>query len=166
MKSINNILLFNFAAILLIYSNAYSANWNTCFDSAGEIYNIDKNILLSIAKVESNHNPYALNINGEGIQFRTVSDALFAISTFDRMTNADIGIMQVNLRWFRKYKIPYKMGYNPCFNIHLGAYILAYELYNAKGDINAAIGKYHSPSKERQTKYTARVAEVYNKLPK
>ncbi|MBI4950347.1 MAG: lytic transglycosylase domain-containing protein, partial [Deltaproteobacteria bacterium] len=53
-----------------------------CFDQAGFYYNIPPDLLRSIALVESNHNPAAVNRNMDG--------------------SMDYGLMQVNSRWARE----------------------------------------------------------------
>lgn len=79
-----------------------------CFQMASQKYKIDKSILVAIASVESNLNPRAINQNTNG--------------------SYDYGIMQINDQWLPKlasYGIGRHNIYEPCVNIHVGAYILA-----------------------------------------
>jgi soluble lytic murein transglycosylase-like protein len=135
-----------------------------CFDSAAALYSLDKRILVSIASVESKLNPYAMNVKGDSRHYKTADDALIALSSLDKSGNFDLGIMQINSSWFRRYKIDFSMAFNPCYNVHFGAYVLAGELYAAKGDINLAIGRYHSPKQDRQDKYRIKVVREFRKL--
>ena len=78
------------------------------FTEAGNRFSIEPQLLKSIAKVESNFNPNAVNLNTNG--------------------SMDIGIMQINsihLPLLSKLGIQQKDLFNPRININFGAYILA-----------------------------------------
>jgi len=92
-------LLFLLNISLLAGSNYY--------EEAGEHFGIDPRLLWSIAKVESNHNPHAVNINTNGTE--------------------DIGIMQINtvhLPSLAKYGISKDDLFDPRTNIFVGAWVL------------------------------------------
>jgi soluble lytic murein transglycosylase-like protein len=69
--------------ILAIFFNLSQASINY-FEEAGEYYRIDPKILYSIAKIESNLNPNAINRNLNG--------------------SVDMGIMQINSVHMEKIK--------------------------------------------------------------
>jgi soluble lytic murein transglycosylase-like protein len=151
------------STIFIILFYAVSAHsWEYCFNEAGATYNINSNILKSIATVESRKSPYVINIDGRGKFYANKQEALTELRQLNINNSFDIGIMQINTFWFRIHNIPPEMGYNPCFNIHLGAYILAYELYRADGDLNIAIGRYHSPNLTRGKQYREKVNSIYS----
>lgn len=90
------------------FSETSNSTVDQCFVKASSTYRIDKSILRAIASVESNMNPNAINQNANG--------------------SYDYGIMQINDQWFPKlasFGIGRHNIYEPCVNIHVGAYILA-----------------------------------------
>jgi soluble lytic murein transglycosylase-like protein len=139
-------------------------DWDKCFGKASRAYGIDERILRSIAKVESNNNPYAVNIRGHSKAYGSADDALNALFTMDKSGSFDLGVMQINSRWFRLYKINFEMGFSPCYNIYFGAYVLASELYASGGDINIAVGRYHSQDPQRQVTYRNKIIAEFKKL--
>ena len=54
-----------------------------CFEDAGSEYGIDSRLLENIARVESNLNPRAINLNSNG--------------------SSDIGLMQINSFWIKAF---------------------------------------------------------------
>lgn len=103
-----NIIPFLLIIVPSICSATDSTLIDSCFQKASATYRIDKSILIAIAKVESNLNPRAINQNING--------------------SYDYGIMQINDQWLPKlasYGIGRHNIYEPCVNIHVGAYILA-----------------------------------------
>ena len=56
-----------------------------CFENAGNTYGINPTLLESIARVESNMNPKAINKNTNG--------------------TSDIGLMQINSAWLRSMSV-------------------------------------------------------------
>ena len=76
-----------------------------CFGDAGEKYGISPALLESIARVESNLNPKAINKNRNG--------------------SYDIGLMQINSGWLQSMKVGTNDLLNdPCLNTMTGASIL------------------------------------------
>jgi soluble lytic murein transglycosylase-like protein len=138
--------------------------WDSCYRSAAEFYGVDDKLLLSIALVESGNYPYAINLGGKSYKYDSKEDAVKALQSLDAEGSYDLGLMQVNSAWFRSNDIPFELGFDPCFNIRLGAYILAVELYAAKGDLTEAVKRYHSPYKRWQNKYIDKILRQYNKL--
>lgn len=102
-----------------------------CFEMAQRKTNINKEILYTIAKIESNFKHNAKNKNNNG--------------------TVDYGIMQVNSYWFNYFR---KRGYSksyllsPCGNILAGSYILKYCLIKKK-TIPLAVECYNKGEKVR-----------------
>jgi soluble lytic murein transglycosylase-like protein len=101
-------------------------NIHRCITEAGKKYSIHPLILFSIAKRESNFNPRAINKNSNG--------------------SKDFGLMQINSTWIKKlkqYGISEKELFLPCFNIHIGAWILR-QYINYYGPSWRAVGAYNA----------------------
>lgn len=128
-----------------ISSSQFLASYdlNQCFIDAGHRYHVHPNLLWAIAKVESNFNYTALNRNSNGTY--------------------DIGIMQINTSWLpvlKKYGLyDEKQIWNPCYNIHVGAWVLA-QCINKYGYTWDAVGCYNASSKIKRIKYSQKVWEV------
>lgn len=105
-----------------------------CFTKVGKQYRLDPDYLRAIAWQESRFNPKAIGNNSDG--------------------SKDIGIMQINtsnIDWLRK-KFPQisikNLLANPCFNIHVGGYVLNenFKLYGRKW---IAVGAYNAGGKNK-----------------
>ncbi len=114
-------------AFLLFLSYSSFAFYH-CFFDAGKRYGMDPLLLISIAKVESNFNPRAVNVNKNGTK--------------------DYGIMQINSFWLEKYKIPKEWIFEPCYNIHFGAMVLKRCMDQYK-NISLAVDCYNKGSKTK-----------------
>jgi soluble lytic murein transglycosylase-like protein len=103
---------FSTAGLLfLLCAPAYA---QTCWEQAAQRYGVAANLLYAIARVESHVNPQAVNW-----------------THFARTGSYDIGLMQINsahLRSLARYGIHERDLYDPCTNIHVGAWLLAQTL--------------------------------------
>lgn len=111
-----------------------------CFEEAGKVYGIHPQLLWSIAKVESNFNPRAINRNYNGTY--------------------DFGIMQINSSWypFLGKEIWSRLG-DPCMNIHVGAWVLA-QCIQKHGNTWEAVGCYNASSKSKKVSYATKVFDA------
>jgi len=122
---------------------SYQERLQVCFQEAGSYYGVSPLLLWGIAKVESNFNPYAVNRNRDG--------------------SYDLGLMQINSRWFKELKRLGFIGserelYDPCKAVWAGAYILA-RCVSDYGYTWEAVGCYHSRSVKRNRWYARKVYE-------
>lgn len=128
------------AVIFLICSTvAFSEEGATCWEKAADRYGVSPEVLVAIAITESNLDARAVRIN-EG--------------------SHDVGIMQINSYWFpilAEQGIDESDLFNPCTNIHVGAWIYAQEVQRY-GNTWVAIGAYHAGA------YTDKTRE--KKLPR
>lgn len=124
------------------------------FTPASQATQVPPQLLVAISRVESTHHPWALNMNGQGIypKSRHEAEQLLRQSS----DNVDIGHMQVNYRIWGKY-----LGFtkaqllDPYINARAGALIL--RIYLLRYPFWEAIGRYHSPDRNRQIGYAWRV---------
>lgn len=147
---------------LCIIARESYANYDICYSQAANKYGIPEVILRILSFIESNNNPYAININGTSYYLKDEVSAREIIKD-NLHKNVDIGLMQINSWWFKRYDYERELGLDACWNIHMGAYILSYEYKRHGNDIWQAIAHYHSPKEKYQKRY---VTKVYNEVQK
>jgi soluble lytic murein transglycosylase-like protein len=138
------------------------------FAQVAEEFSLHPEILNAIADHESGHNPWALNIGGRSVYPDSREEAL-AIIEKNCGKSYDVGLMQVNSYWIRKFELSPAQALEPEENVRLGAWILRYCLdrygYNWR-----AIGAYHTGSPKklpgRARAYAVKVMKKYNALMK
>ena len=104
MQSTICFIFLSFAVVTQLFAES-------CWQSAAERYGIHETILRAIAVTESSMNPQAINHNTNG--------------------SVDVGLMQINSQWFSRLSekgVQSNDLWNPCTNIHVGAWILAKEI--------------------------------------
>ena len=115
------------ASALVLLATAPCGAWAFCFAWAAEKYAINEQLLRAIAKVESNNQSQAVNVNSDG--------------------SFDVGLMQINSRHFdhlaRRYHISVADIMEPCMNVQIGAWILAGAI-RTHGPTWRAVGAYNA----------------------
>lgn len=114
-------------------------------------------VVKAISRQESECSPLVININGRDF-YPTTVDAAVRICDWAQAKGVqyDVGIMQINRYWIRKYAIPHRLLFSPSDNIYLGCYILAQEV--KRNGLNwQSIGKYHSRTPKRRDAYAAKI---------
>src|ERR1700676_1152166 len=102
---------------------------SACWDEAGELYGVSPQLLYAMARVESSLNPNAVNTS-----HRKDTDSY------------DIGLMQINsshLPSLARHGINEADLYDPCTNIHVGAWLLADE-FSRYGVTWEGVGAYNA----------------------
>lgn len=131
-----------------------------CFKEAGQRYRVDPMLLEAISITESSLRPGAVNVNrdAEG-----------------HVLSTDYGLMQVNSRHVNRLiglgviKRPEDLLKNACFNVQVGAWVLAQHL-RVCGNTWRCLGSYNAgfhPSarqEKRRLDYAQEVRNVYNGL--
>lgn len=129
-------------------SSATSSEPINCWATAGDSFSIDPWLLYSIGQVESSLNPKAVNYNKDSV---------------------DRGIMQINSYWVghpQLSNITKEDLYDPCINIHIGAYILD-ESFRIFGRTWNAVGAYNAGTadteiaRKKRIAYSNKVKEQY-----
>ena len=136
-------------------------------------YGLPENILLSISRVESGFKkvdgitrawPWTLNAGGDSAYFQTKEAALSSLK--DRVdksvTNIDIGCMQLNYRWHKKFFRSLSDMISPIKNVDYGARFLK-KLHQRHGSWEKAVKYYHSSKSKFNVKYYRKVKAVWKK---
>jgi len=111
--------------------------WSFCFEEAGLLYNISPQLLWSIAKVESDFKPQAINRN--------------------KNSSYDYGLMQINSGWYQALGPErWKSLSDPCMNVKVGSWILA-QCIKRHGYTWGAVGCYNATSKSKRDIYARKV---------
>lgn len=138
---------------------------HSMFAEAAQTWDVPVDLTKAIAKVESGLSPWALNIEGQSIQSSSKDEALAKAREADAAGRSfDVGPMQVNNFWLKKYGIPLEAAFDPLANIYLGSWILKKEL-EQRGNTWTAVGAYHSPNEKRSREYVERVKAALAKGP-
>lgn len=115
------------------------------FDVPCAQYQVPKSLALAIAQQESNLYPWAVNIEGRSFRPRSREEALALIRKAQAYRlSFDIGIMQVNSWWLRRFGLSAEQVLHPQNNVLVGVHILAQEI--RRHGLNwKAIASYHTP---------------------
>jgi soluble lytic murein transglycosylase-like protein len=119
------------------------ADMDACINLAAQRYRVDERLIHAIIQVESSGNPSALNRNANGSE--------------------DIGLMQINSSWLPvlgRYGIQHHHLYDPCTNVHVGAWVLAGNIARY-GSTWRAVGAYNARSHVKRKGYVAKVWRRY-----
>jgi len=124
-------------SVALAFAAAFPAH--ACWDDAATRYQVSSALLYAIARTESGLNPQAIGRNGNG--------------------SRDIGLMQINSAWLptlASHGIGERDLFEPCTNIHVGAWILAGNV-SRLGYTWEAVGAYNATSPALRRSYIEKV---------
>ncbi len=109
------------------------------------LWKVPPRLALAVAKVESGLNPWAVNVAGRGYQPKTREEASEIIDqAWSRGASFDVGLMQVNSYWMRRYGLNPQLLLEPRNNAVMGVWILAQEI--KRFGLNwKAVASYHTP---------------------
>lgn len=118
---------------------------------------VPKGLVVAIARQESGLNPLCINIEGRDYAPANRAEAEEIIRKAEAEKRSyDVGLMQINSQWIRKWKMDPVALLDPETNIRLGIKILRQEI-ERHGMNWKAVGAYHSPTPERAMQYASRV---------
>jgi soluble lytic murein transglycosylase-like protein len=123
------------------------------FAASASEFGLSETLLMAIAQVESGLNPWAVNVAGRSYACLSREEAL-AVARAGQ--SFDVGLMQINRWWLKKYGLSLEAVLEPAANIRFGSWILKQEL-ERWGDLRRAVGAYHSPQPRRAEAYAGRV---------
>lgn len=149
-------------SILLFLACSGSAALADMFDEPCRKYGVPKALALAIAMQESGGNPWAVNVAGKSYLPASKADALNIVRRA-REKSFDVGLMQINSQWLRRFNISLETAMEPRNNVHLGVWILASAI-RTHGMNWKAVGAYHSPTPARQKLYARLVARHLKKF--
>lgn len=143
---------------------AQSQNVEYALDNAAKRWNVPKGLLEIIAEVESSYNPLVINIEGMDYTPKTLHEAIYTANLAYSMGKSfDIGLMQINVFWINRFRLPIDCLFDPNINAHIGAWILSQE-FNRYGKNWKAIGAYHCPiskNKKRSYRYAEKIIMLW-----
>ncbi len=149
---------------MVIFSNSISLCYASKMGYAKLIrqteqkYDIPKDLLLSIAHVESRHNPLALNVRGTPYYPKTYDEAIQMIEMVKKhgIRNFDVGIMQINYQYHAENFSDVHHMLSPEANIEYAGKLLS-GLFKQYGSWEMAIKRYHSANEYYHRIYAKKV---------
>lgn len=115
------------------------------FVEACALWHVPQRLARAIAHVESGGHPWAVNVEGRGFRPRSREEAGAIIDeAWRRGESFDIGLMQVNSFWLRKYGLEPRFLLEPRENVIMGTWILSKEIERF-GLSWRAVASYHTP---------------------
>ena len=166
--------LFSFFYLL---AEVLLANKYDCIIAAKkyeEIYNIPKNLLLSVSLTESGRKikngefiswPWTINRKGKGKFFDNKVTAIDYVEKYTKKgkKNIDLGCMQVNFMYHPNAFKNFNEAFDPDKNVEWAANMLK-SLYTKFGTWESAVGYYHSYRKSKRKKYSQKVFNTLSSL--
>ena len=128
------------ASVLVAFAVLAAGPAHACWEAAAARYGVSSELLVAIARTESNLDPAAIGRNRDG--------------------SRDIGLMQINSAWLPTLA-PHGIGerelLEPCTNIQVGAWILAGNVQRL-GYTWDAVGAYHAANPARRRAYAEQIS--------
>jgi soluble lytic murein transglycosylase-like protein len=159
--------VFKFLFSLMILSYSVNASCKNHYAMAEKKHGIPSGLLEAMGRVESTHNPWAINVNTKGRGYSNKEAALKRIkqARLKGATNINIGCLQ--LHWYhhlKKFKSINDM-IDPKQNVMYAAKYLKILIGRYKS-LSMAVRRYNSPSKKHNMRYLKKVAKAWKKIQK
>lgn len=122
---------------------------------------VPSQLLTAISQVESRHQTYAVNDQGQSLKFSTLKEAQAYVQEQINQgnDNMDLGCLQINWRYHQQHFADLKQVLHPYFNIRYAALFLK-QLYRTLGSWSKAVAAYHSRTVEKGQGYVIKVAQA------
>lgn len=136
------------------------------FDATCLRLGVPKDLALAIARQESGFHPWIINISGKDFRPKNKEEALRLCQwAMQANRSFDVGIMQVNTYWIKKYRLPLELVLEPQSNVQIGVWILAQEI-KRHGMNWRAVAYYHTPLHKNPQRGRQYVAAIMGHLRK
>lgn len=130
------------------------------FSRPCRLFGVEPALAMAIARVESGWHPWCVNVAGKDHYPQSLEEAArLARTAMGEGKSVDVGLMQINSWWLKKWGISPERALVPSVNANLGLLVLAYEM-RRHGPTWKAVGRYHSPDARRQARYVQKVAKA------
>jgi len=160
LKKIKSVALI--AVIIFLNPVANAQGLKSLISDIEKQYSIPQGLLHSIALVESQMNPHAINVEGKAIISSSKTAALKVIEHYRSLgvTNIDIGVMQINYRWHGKEFTNLSEMLEVNNNIEYAAKLLS-SLYKEHGSWHKATRLYHSATPKYHKQYSKKIITAW-----
>jgi soluble lytic murein transglycosylase-like protein len=149
-------------AILLGVASSAIASEIDPYVAAANDAGVPLAVLVAVAGAESGYHPWALDIEGRQVFCKSRAEAETVLSN-TATTNVDIGVMQINWRfWGPRLGVAKNDLLDPRINLLMGARILRDGL-NRNGSVWRRISNYHSGGNHERERYNQQVYEAYTR---
>ncbi len=142
------------------------ADYRPVIIKAARQWQVPPRLALAIARVESGLHPWAVNVAGRGYQPESREEASLIIEeAWAAGRSFDVGLMQINSYWMRRYGLDPQLLLEPQKNAIMGVWILSKEIERF-GLTWQAVASYHTPvakNPERGKSYALTVIRQINK---
>jgi hypothetical protein len=119
-------------------------------------------VLVAVAGAESGYHPWALDIEGRQVFCKSRAEAETVLAN-TATTNVDIGVMQINWRfWGPRLGVAKNDLLDPRINLLMGARIL-HDGLSRDGSMWRRISNYHSGARHERDRYNQQVYEAYTR---
>jgi hypothetical protein len=138
------ICLFLFIFSINVYSKSdyTEENIDLIIKYASLSYDIPAEIIHIIGHTESSSRLWVVNFGGKSKEYPDQESMIKGIKS-SSASNYDVGFMQINSFWIRKYGFELKDITDPYYNIMMGAWILR-DCINRHGNNMTALVAYHT----------------------
>jgi len=150
--------------LVLMIPEFAQAQAEDLFAGPCERYGVPKALAQAIAGHESGMRPWAMNIEGRPYLHASKDQAMaVARAALQAGLSFDIGLMQINAQWLRRYHLPLDVVFDPAGNVQVGVWILA-QAIKRYGLSWQAVATYHTCLERNPERGRAYAAAIMARL--
>lgn len=133
-----------------VFRTAHAEEAYSCAIRAGRYYNVSPYLIQTVLQIEG-------GVKGSKV----------------RNSNGtyDYGPMQINTIWINELKRMENISVDKnrlindvCYNIHIGAWIIATRINEVNGDVWRGVGNYHSKTPQHHNRYLGNARKAYSQI--